>query len=647
MPNFTSPILSPIVTSSYGKERSTGIHQGVDLVSGVGDTNIKSVGDGTVVGVGPNTDTRGNWVTIDHGDGYTSSYYHLKNQSPLNVGDKVVGGQSIGEMGSTGRSEGTHLHLQMTKDGQKFDPMLALRGDVTLPDPSSPGGVTPGGTSGSPQNAQSTARTTVHKPEPQTVPHVSVERGSDTLDGEPPDWSQPYDPHQAYFALSDLYIGDRVIVPTAPQRVNSHDETGGLDLRLEEFQYSIKSQGGNRALWRLFIRSWQDVEEIMALAEQKQSCSFSFGYTDIEGGWVGPFNARIIGITPQFLQNGYSVSIEAIDDGTYQNAVKGPQTRSWQAIDGHISDIVAAIAQMNGWDTCIEETVPMPKERVYYQSQQTDLNFIIYVLAPLATSAVSRKHVTSDGGGGFGPYRCYLTQSATTKRITLHFHPVSAAQGSKADKLQREYVWGGVSNAATHEYGTVISFNPEYMSTAFAVLGASKFQGTSIDVAYKNVNTVTAQGTDLEDRVMNSKAGGRAVQVNLHNDVPSRADTYVHHDIEYLKSVTGAHMFALRDLCFKASMEVLGDPYLIPFIKINVMVVRPIDGVLMYYDWQVVNVVHTIVGGEFKTSMDLLRTPTGIREGDKRYPGGGIGAGTSYTQSTSVNASKKGMVVGG
>jgi hypothetical protein len=45
--------------------------------------------------------------------------------------------------------------------------------------------------------------------------------------------------------------------------------------------------------------------------------------------------------------------------------------------------------------------------------------------------------------------------------------------------------------------------------------------------------------------------------------------------------------------------------------------------------------------------MDLLRTPTGIREGDKRYPGGGIGAGTSYTQSTSVNASKKGMVVGG
>lgn len=65
----------------------------------------------------------GNWILIDHGEGVQTGYAHLAaGDSLVAVGDRVVGGQQIGRVGSTGSSTGCHTHIEVRIDGQRIDP---------------------------------------------------------------------------------------------------------------------------------------------------------------------------------------------------------------------------------------------------------------------------------------------------------------------------------------------------------------------------------------------------------------------------------------------------------------------------------------------------------------------------------------------
>ena len=65
----------------------------------------------------------GNFVIIDHGNGFLTLYGHL-TQTEVEVGDKVKEGQEIGLMGSTGYSTGTHLHYELRYQGYVTDPSV-------------------------------------------------------------------------------------------------------------------------------------------------------------------------------------------------------------------------------------------------------------------------------------------------------------------------------------------------------------------------------------------------------------------------------------------------------------------------------------------------------------------------------------------
>ncbi|MDZ4246899.1 MAG: M23 family metallopeptidase [Dehalococcoidia bacterium] len=68
----------------------------------------------------------GNRVVLDHGNGYTSLYAHLSNIY-VSVGETVSRGQLIGQMGSTGRSTGTHMHLEIRYKGIALNPLAILK----------------------------------------------------------------------------------------------------------------------------------------------------------------------------------------------------------------------------------------------------------------------------------------------------------------------------------------------------------------------------------------------------------------------------------------------------------------------------------------------------------------------------------------
>jgi len=101
-------------------------HRGIDIASKA-MPGIGAADSGTVVIAGwPHPWAYGNRVLIDHGNGYQTFYAHL-NQVYVSVGDHVTRGQNIGQMGSTGRSTGPHLHFEVRKGGVGINPLSFLQ----------------------------------------------------------------------------------------------------------------------------------------------------------------------------------------------------------------------------------------------------------------------------------------------------------------------------------------------------------------------------------------------------------------------------------------------------------------------------------------------------------------------------------------
>lgn len=70
-------------------------------------------------------------VRIDHGNGYQTRYLHLEYGSvTVKVGDKVNKGQTLGYMGNTGNSFGSHLHFEVLKNNEKINPTIYLEQDL-------------------------------------------------------------------------------------------------------------------------------------------------------------------------------------------------------------------------------------------------------------------------------------------------------------------------------------------------------------------------------------------------------------------------------------------------------------------------------------------------------------------------------------
>jgi murein DD-endopeptidase MepM/ murein hydrolase activator NlpD len=98
-------------------------HPGIDFKGTRGDA-ARCTANGKVVSAGWNGGY-GNCVCISHGNNLETVYGHL-SRITVKVGEEVIAGQKIGEVGSTGRSTGNHLHYEVRKNGKPVNPISYL-----------------------------------------------------------------------------------------------------------------------------------------------------------------------------------------------------------------------------------------------------------------------------------------------------------------------------------------------------------------------------------------------------------------------------------------------------------------------------------------------------------------------------------------
>lgn len=125
---LTSSPVPGVESSGFGWRedpfhRRSKFHKGMDFRAPRG-TSVFAAGTGVVVFAG-RKGGYGNAIFIDHGDGVITRYGHLR-KIHVATGATVSGGVRVGEVGSTGRATGPHLHFEVRLDGRAVNPQVAM-----------------------------------------------------------------------------------------------------------------------------------------------------------------------------------------------------------------------------------------------------------------------------------------------------------------------------------------------------------------------------------------------------------------------------------------------------------------------------------------------------------------------------------------
>jgi len=122
-----TPVDGAKITSGYGMRHHpilgfSKMHKGIDFGVPPG-TPIQAAGDGMVEMAGPNG-SYGNYVRLRHASGFGTAYAHMSRIAQgIHSGRRVMQGQIIGYVGSTGRATGPHLHYEVLQGNTQVNPM--------------------------------------------------------------------------------------------------------------------------------------------------------------------------------------------------------------------------------------------------------------------------------------------------------------------------------------------------------------------------------------------------------------------------------------------------------------------------------------------------------------------------------------------
>jgi len=133
------PVRKPVIgdvdmSSPFGMRmdpfmKGPAIHTGIDLRGDLGDP-VRVTANGTVT-IAAWQGGYGKMVEVDHGNGFSTRYGHM-SEIDVKVGQAVRIGQTLGKIGSTGRSTGPHLHYETRINDEPVDPQKFLRAGLRL-----------------------------------------------------------------------------------------------------------------------------------------------------------------------------------------------------------------------------------------------------------------------------------------------------------------------------------------------------------------------------------------------------------------------------------------------------------------------------------------------------------------------------------
>jgi murein DD-endopeptidase MepM/ murein hydrolase activator NlpD len=136
-----TPAIQPVsnqdlerIASGYGYRidpiyKTVKLHAGLDFTAPTG-TPVYATADGTIESSGFGEGGYGTHIIINHGYGYKTLFGHLA-RTKARRGQKVIRGEVIGYVGSTGKSTGPHLHYEVIRRGQKIDPVFFFYNDLS------------------------------------------------------------------------------------------------------------------------------------------------------------------------------------------------------------------------------------------------------------------------------------------------------------------------------------------------------------------------------------------------------------------------------------------------------------------------------------------------------------------------------------
>lgn len=123
LPPGTFTVTSKFGTRVHPIDGVVSNHTGIDLGAASGVPVLASL-DGVVEFVGT-FGGYGKRVVVNHGDGVKTTYNHMSGWN-VDFGQEVMSGDTIGFVGTTGKSTGPHLHFELLIDGKYIDPLEYL-----------------------------------------------------------------------------------------------------------------------------------------------------------------------------------------------------------------------------------------------------------------------------------------------------------------------------------------------------------------------------------------------------------------------------------------------------------------------------------------------------------------------------------------
>ena len=116
---FQWPVDNPYISCHWGCYYG---HRAIDIQNAYDRYGPIYAADRGVIEVNSYNGINGNYIIIDHNNGYETYYGHMNVPSPLQVGDVVDKGDVIGQIGMTGLATGPHTHFFIMYEGERYNP---------------------------------------------------------------------------------------------------------------------------------------------------------------------------------------------------------------------------------------------------------------------------------------------------------------------------------------------------------------------------------------------------------------------------------------------------------------------------------------------------------------------------------------------